>query len=127
MKVRPEKFHRNVIFSRWSCLHEGEVAVVTKKGPEKPLGSNVENGFGVIFLHANEIIMRALRAYQKQAFISSQASRDVIHKFSTLQYDHHRHLQTFLERSLAHANQQNAQHHVNIQSPLSLKPNAEKN
>ena len=43
------------------------------------------------------------------------------------QYDHHRHLQTFLERSLAHANQQNAQHHVNIQSPLSLKPNAEKN
>ena len=44
--------------------------LVTKKGPEKPLGSNVENGFGVIFLHANEIIMRALRAYQKQAFIS---------------------------------------------------------
>ena len=36
----------------------------------KALGSNVENGFGVIFLHANEIIMRALRAYQKQAFIS---------------------------------------------------------
>ena len=25
-----------------------------------------------------------------------------------------------------HANQQNAQHHVNSQSPLSLKPNAEK-
>ena len=36
----------------------------------KPLGSNVENGFGVIFLHANEIIMSALSAYQKQAFIS---------------------------------------------------------
>ena len=99
--------------------------LVTKKGPEKPLGSNVENGFGVIFLHANEIIMRALRAYQKQAFISSQTSRDVIHKFYSTQYDHHRHLQTF--SSLAHANQQNAQHHVNIQSPLSLKPNAEKN
>ena len=91
----------------------------------KALGSNVENGFGVIFLHANEIIMRAWSGYQKQAFISSQTSRDVIHKFSTLQYDHHRHLQTF--SSLAHANQQNAQHHVNIQSPLSLKPNAEKN
>ena len=33
----------------------------------KALGSNVENGFGVIFLHANEIIMRAWSGYQKQA------------------------------------------------------------
>ena len=41
----------------------------------KALGSNVENGFGVIFLHANEIIMSALSGYQKQAFISS---RDVV-------------------------------------------------
>ena len=43
-----------------------------KKGYRVPkaLGSNVENGFGVIFLHANEIIMSALSAYQKQAFIS---------------------------------------------------------
>ena len=81
----------------------------------KALGSNVENGFGVIFLHANEIIMRALRAYQKQAFISLKASRDVIQQLGS---DHHRHLQTFPE--LWHANQQNAQHHVNIskQGPL---------
>ena len=31
--------------------------------------------FGVIFLHANKIIMSALSGYQKQAFISS---RDVV-------------------------------------------------
>ena len=46
-----------------------------KKTLLKPLGSNVENGFGVISLHANEIIMSALSGYQKQAFISS---RDVV-------------------------------------------------
>ena len=47
----------------------------------KALGSNVENGFGVIFLHANEIIMSALSGYQKQAFISS---RDVVLAFVAL-------------------------------------------
>ena len=39
----------------------------SKKDLLNPLGSNVENGFGVIFLHANEIIMRAWSGYQKQA------------------------------------------------------------
>ena len=74
MKVRPEKFHRNVIFSMIVFTWGGS----NKKGawnPSNPLGSNVENGFGVIFLHANEIIMSALSGYQKQAFISS---RDVV-------------------------------------------------
>ena len=47
----------------------------SKKDLLNPLGSNVENGFGVISLHANEIIMSALSGYQKQAFISS---RDVV-------------------------------------------------
>ena len=115
MKVRPEKFHRNVIFSIVFTEVHYTGRRRQKRGPENPLGSNVENGFGVIFLHANEIIMRALRAYQKQAFISLKASRDVIQQLGS---DHHRHLQTFPE--LWHANQQNAQHHVNIskQGPL---------
>ena len=62
-----EKFLRNVIFL--------VMFTPAKKTLLKPLGSNVENGFGVIFLHANEIIMSALSGYQKQAFISS---RDVV-------------------------------------------------
>ena len=53
----------------------------SKKDLLNPLGSNVENGFGVIFLHANEIIMSALSGYQKQAFISS---RDVVLAFVAL-------------------------------------------
>ena len=52
------------------------------------LGMNINSGvfrwfsgFGVIFLHANEIIMSALSGYQKQAFISS---RDVVLAFVAL-------------------------------------------
>ena len=75
MKVGARKIPQkcNFLNSR-SCLLLAN-GMQAKKGPENPLGSNVENGFGVIFLHANEIIMRALRAYQKQAFIHTCALR----------------------------------------------------
>ena len=67
----------------------------------KALGSNVENGFGVIFLHANEIIMRAWSGYQKQA-LHLRCSRDVQTR------------STFTNRP-KHANQhqQNAQKNAN--------------
>ena len=48
----------------------------------KALGSNVENGFGVIFLHANEIIMRAWSGYQKQALHLSSVESDAIENWT---------------------------------------------
>ena len=73
----------------------------SKKDLLNPLGSNVENGFGVIFLHANEIIMRAWSGYQKQA-LHLRCSRDVQTR------------STFTNRP-KHANQhqQNAQKNAN--------------
>ena len=129
MKVRPEKFHRNVIFSRVSMIvfTWGRGCCSNKKGAWKAPWVKCRKWFWRNFLACKRNHNESFESLSKTSLHLQPNFTWCYSQVLYTQYDHHRHLQTFLERSLAHANQQNAQHHVNIQSPLSLKPNAEKN
>ena len=97
MKVRPEKFHRNVIFSMIVFTWGGS----NKKGAWKPLKPpwvKCRKWFWRNFLACKRNHNESFESLSKTSLHLSISVHVMLFTSSPLQYDHHRHLQTFPER-----------------------------